>query len=130
MRTTVAHAPEMPGVIDLRLRGADSDNGLDPGVAQHPDAVAGNERIGIFDGDDDAIHLRLDQFACAGRRLRLMRAGLERDVGGGAVQVVAVAACIQQRLDLGVVRAAACVKPSPSTRPSRAITQPTRGLAN
>ena len=54
MRTAVAHAPDMAGMVAPRRVGADADFDRDAGGAQPRMARAGDFGIGIFQRRDDA----------------------------------------------------------------------------
>ena len=56
-------------------------------------------RVRVFDGDDDLGNAGVDQRIAARRRAAVVRAGFERDVGGGAAGRGAGGA---QRHDFGV----------------------------
>src|SRR5262249_5889030 len=86
MGAAVADAADMPGMGAPRRIGAGADLdsnavGLEPGVA-----LPSHLRIGILECSDDARNARRDYGVGAGRRLAVMRAGLERDVHGGATR--------------------------------------------
>ena len=60
---------------------------VDAGGAQPRQALAGDLRKGVADGDDDAADAGVDQRVAARRRAAVVGAGFERDPGGGAAQV-------------------------------------------
>ena len=66
-----------------------------------------------------------DQGIGAGRRLAVMAAGLERDIGRGAARRLAGP---RQRLGLGMRPAAGLRPAAPDDAPSLTMTQPTAGL--
>ncbi len=110
---------------------AADDVDLDAGRAQARDALAGDQRIRVFDGDDDPGDAGLDQRIAARRRAAVVRAGFEGDVGGGAARRRPVAG-VAQRHHLGVGFAGALrVRRWPMLLPSAStMTQPTRGLGS
>ena len=99
----VAHAPDVAGMIAPRLLGADADLDRDARRAQPRVARARDFGIGIFERRDDARNAGGDDGVGAGRRLAVMRAGLERDVERRAARRRAGAA---QGFDLGMRPAA------------------------
>jgi len=64
-----------------RLRRRVGDD-LQPGGAEGGVALPGRARIGVGERGDDAGHARLGEGDGAGGRHPVMRAGLERDIGG------------------------------------------------
>ena len=78
---------------------------LDAGAAQAVDAAVRGARVGIERSGDHPRHARRDQRLAARRRGAVVIAGLERDVGSGAADVVAGRGRSVQRLDLGMGRA-------------------------
>ena len=62
------------------------DFDFDAGLAQAGEALAGDQRVGIGDGRDDARHAGRDQRVDAGRRAALVRAGFQVEVEGGAAR--------------------------------------------
>ncbi len=78
---------------------------------------------------DDAADAGLDQRPGAGRRPAVMRARLERDIGGGAARAAAPAPRASARASSRHAAARpAGSSPRPTTRPSLTITQPTGGV--
>ena len=70
------HAREKSNIGFARLVGAHAAFDLDPRILEHAQAAAGNGRVGIGDGGNDASHLFLDEAQRAGRRSAVVRAGL------------------------------------------------------
>ena len=103
MRTLVADAPEMPGMIARGLRRAEPDIDRDAGGAQPRMALPRHFRIGILDRRHHARDAGGDDGIGAGRRLAEMRARLQRHIERGAARGLAGA---RQRLRLGMRPAA------------------------
>ena len=103
MRTLVADAPEMPGMIARRFRSTEPDIDRDAGGAQPRMALAGHFRIGILDRRHHARDAGCDDGVGAGRRLAEMRARLQRHIERGAARGLAGA---PERLRLGMGTAA------------------------
>ena len=110
MRTLVADAAEMPGVIVRGFRGTKADIDRDPGGAQLGMALPGHFRIGIFDRRHHARNAGRDHRIDARRRLAEMRTGLQRHIERGAARGFAGAS---QRLGLGM-------RPTARLRPAAA----------
>ncbi len=92
LRAAFAHAPDVAGMGAPRLGGADADVDRDAGGAQPRMARAGDLRVGVFERGDHARDAGGDDRVGAGRRLAVMRAGLERHVERGAARCLAGAA--------------------------------------
>ena len=107
-----------------RGRRLHAERDVDAGRAQSLGAAAGCRRR-IARCRDDACHSGGDQCVGARRRLAEVRAGLERDVHGGAARSRAGGA---QRLDLGVGSAEVRVISLADDVPSRTTTAPTIGF--
>ena len=103
MRTLVADAPEMTGMIARGFHGAEPDLDRDAGGAQPGVALPGDFWIRILDRRCDARDARRDDGIGAGRRLAEMRARLQRHVERGAAGGFARA---HKRLRLGMGTAA------------------------
>ena len=99
VRPPVAHAADMPGMGAPRLLGAEPDIDRDALLAQPRMALAGDLRIGILQRRHHARDAGRHDGVDAGRRLAVMRAGLERHVERRAARRLAGA---PQRLDLGM----------------------------
>ena len=67
----------------------DADRDLDIGVGQDFQTATRDTRIGIGDGNHDAGDARCDDRIGAGRRLSMMRARFERDIGRGSPRLLA-----------------------------------------
>ena len=113
MRAPVAHAPQVPGMIEPRFIGAHADCYGEAGRAQPRVTGAGNLRVWIFERRHDAGDARGDDRVGARRRLAVVRARLERDVEVGAARGLAGAA---QGLDLRM-RPAAGLGPAAADDP-------------
>ena len=110
---------------EARVVGADPDVDGDPLLPQLRDAARpAHVRIGILERDDDPGDARLDQRLGARRRAPLVRAGLERDVGGRAAGAVAGRAR-GPRLRRARRRGAAWRPPRPPRRRGRSRIRPT-----
>src|SRR5690606_32672688 len=84
---TALHDLEKKAFVEFaRLGGANAFLDLDACLAQHADTLAANTRIGIADRRDDARDARVNQRLGARRRFSVMRAWLQRDIGGGATR--------------------------------------------
>ena len=103
MRTLVADAAEMSGVIARGFRSAEPDIDDDAGGAQFGMALACHFRIGILDRRHHAGNSRSDHRIDAGRRLAEMRTGLQGHVERGAARGLTGAL---ERLRLGMRPAA------------------------
>ena len=68
---------------------ADADGDFDARGAQCLEAVAGDGRVGVDGGGDDAAEAGLDERVGAGRRAAGDVAGLEGDVGRAAANAIA-----------------------------------------
>ncbi len=108
MRTLVANAPEMPGMIARGFRSAQPDIHRDAGGAQPCMALASHFRIGILDRRHHTRNAGRDDGIGAGRRLADMRARLQRHIERGAPRGLAGAL---QRFGLGM-GTAACLRPA------------------
>ena len=84
MRTLVANAAEMPGVVARGLGGAKTDVDGDTGRTQFCMALPGHFRIGILDRRNHPRNAGSDHGIDARRRFAEMRTGLERDIERGA----------------------------------------------
>ena len=84
----------------------------DAGRAQRGNSVAADPRVGVFEGDDDALDASLDQRIGAGRGLAPVAAGFETDIGGSTARRTAGPA---QRLGLAM-RPAARLGPAATDR--------------
>ncbi len=126
MRTLVADAPEMPGMIVRGFLRAEPDidcyaAGVKPGVA-----LPGYFRIGILDRRHHARDPGGPMIAsAAGRRLADMRARLQRHIERGAAGGLAG---LQERHRLGMRAAAGLGPAAPTMTPSLTTTAPTAGL--
>ncbi len=85
-----------------------------PGRAQPPEALAGDTRIGILEGDDHSPHAGGDQRIDAGRSPAPVATGFETDIGDGAASRFARPA---KRLGLAM-RPAAGLGPAASDDPA------------
>ena len=83
----------------IGLRAAVDD---DAGRAQACRALAGHQRVRVFDGHHDAGHTGIDQGVAARRRAAVVRAGLQRDDDGGALCAFAMLGRVAQGHHLGV----------------------------
>jgi hypothetical protein len=99
------HPGEKAGVHLDRVLLQQSAAHVDAGLAQHFEPAPADLRIGVLDRRDHHAHMRFDQRGRARGRAAEMRARLQRHVHVRAVQVVAGAARIQQRLDFSVIGA-------------------------
>ncbi len=99
MRTLVADAPEMSGVIVRGFRRAQPDIDGDAGGAKPGVPLPGHFGIGILDRRYHPRDARGDNGVGAGRRLADMRARLQRHIERGAAGGLAGA---RQRLGLGM----------------------------
>ena len=99
MRAAVLHAADVAGMRPPRLVGADADLDHDARFGHPPMAGARDLRIGIDQRGDHPRDAGRDDGVGAGRRLAVMRAGLERHVERRAARGGAGAA---QRLGLGM----------------------------
>src|SRR6516164_4596514 len=113
MRSAVAHAANMAGVIAARRFGGEADIDRDAGRAQPRMPGSGNLQVRILKRRDHARDTRRDDGVGAWRRFAVMRARLERNVKGGAARSRPGAA---DRLDLGM-------RPAPNLRPATADDQ-------
>jgi hypothetical protein len=116
MRAPVAHAPQVPGMIEPRFIGAHADRYGEAGRAQPCMTGAGHRRIWIFERQHDAGHACGDDRVGTWRRLSVVRARLEGDVEVGAARGLAGAA---QGLDFRM-RPAAGLGPAAADDPRRA----------
>ena len=97
-----------------------------PAARSRANPAPATRAVGILERGDDTRDAGRDQRVGARRRAPVVRARLERDVGGRAAGAVAG---LGQRADLGVGAArAARSRPRPTISPSRTSTQPTHGL--
>ncbi len=103
MRTLVADAPEMPGMIARGFHSPRPDIDRDAGGAQFGMALPGHFRIGILDRRHHPRNPGRDHRIGAGRRFAEMRARLQRDIERGAARGVTGA---RQCLGLGMGAAA------------------------
>jgi hypothetical protein len=80
MRTASLDAPDVARMHPPRLLGADTDLDHDAGLGHAPVAGARDLRIGIDQRGHHARNPSADDRIRTGRRLSVMRAGLERDI--------------------------------------------------
>ena len=110
MRPVVTSPSEIARQAGLGCGGGD-ERGLDPGLAQAGQPIARSARIGVLDACDHARDTGFDQQVAAGRAARrAVRAGFERDIGGGAASGLA-------RL---VERGCLCMRAATGMRPAAA----------
>src|SRR5579883_137405 len=108
MRTMVADAPEMSGVVARSLLRAKADIDPDPRRAKPCMPLAGYFGVRVLDCGDYARNASGDDRIGAWWRFAEMRAGLERHVERGAARRLAGP---RQRLHLSV-GTAACLRPA------------------
>ena len=97
--TTAGHARDETDIQFARLVLQQTACRFDAGRPQQGEATAGNQRIGVFHGRDDAADAGSNQRFRAGRRAPVVAAGFERDVGGGTARPLAGGA---QGMDFGM----------------------------
>jgi hypothetical protein len=101
-RTSVLHTVKKADVHFARLIRQNTDIYRYARCAQLRDALAGYQRIGIFNRGDHTANTRSDQRLSAGRRTTVMAAGFERDIGRRAAHIHTARGSIAQSIDLGV----------------------------
>ena len=106
MRTLVADAPEMPGVIARSLRRTETDIDRNPRGAQPGVPLPGHFRVGILDRRYHAFDAGGDHGIRARRRLADMRTRFQRHVERGTAGGLART---RKRDGLGVRTAAGLV---------------------
>ena len=74
-----------------------------PAARRLGDAAAGDLRVGVGGGDDDASDAGGDEGVGAGRGAAVVRAGLKGDVGGCAMRVMALGGSLFEGYDFGMV---------------------------
>jgi hypothetical protein len=95
-RPLALHAREKPDVQFARRFGTRAAFHLDAGSPQTLSSLAGDERVGVFDGHHHASHPGIHQCVAAGWRAPMVRAGFERDDDGRAARVFAMCGGIVQ----------------------------------
>ena len=78
------------------------DFDFDARGTQPLEALAGDQRVGVGEGRDDAAYAGCDQRVAAGAGAAVMSARLERDPGGCANDGITPRSSVAQRHDLGV----------------------------
>ena len=101
-RAAALHARDEADVELARLLAAAAPFDGDAGGLEPRRAAAGDERVRVAQGDDDAADAGGDERVGARRRAAVVRARLERDVDGRAADVDAARRGIAQRHHLGV----------------------------
>src|SRR5262245_47120462 len=99
MRTVVADAAEMPGMVVCGLGGAEPDIDRDPRRTQLCVPLPGHQWIGILDRGHDAGNTGGNDGVGTGRRSAEMRTWLQRHIERGAACDLA---CAPQRLGLSM----------------------------
>jgi hypothetical protein len=100
--TPVLHAVKKANVHFARLIRQNTDIYRYARCTQLRDALAGYQRIGIFNRGDYTANTRSDQRLSAGRRATVMAAGLERDIGRRTAYIDTTRGSIPQRIDFGM----------------------------
>ena len=82
----LAHHPAEEAEVEFaRFGGAGADLDLDAGGAQPREALAGHQRVGVWQGGHDLADAGAGQGVAAGAGAAVVGAGLQRHIGGGAV---------------------------------------------
>lgn len=93
---------ELACLLGQRIGGIEQKD-FDVGVAEVSDAAATDEGIGVYGGYNAAGDTSGDERVGAGTGTAVMNAGLKRNVGGCAAEIVVERCCLLERGDLCVV---------------------------